>query len=92
MPSQHFVPRFAQALHASSRVQANALTALALAGDEPSEAEWKARAAAALVIGAKWSGDNWSNAQVAQATGVPEKVVAQQYQKLADTLKSVRRV
>lgn len=91
MPSQHFVPRFAQALHASPRVQANALTALALSPDEVIEAEWGARAAAALLIGAAWTGEKWTNEQVAQATGVPEKVVAKHYEKMAAALKNAPR-
>ena len=91
MPSQHFVPRFAQALHASPRVQANALTALALSPDEAIEAEWGARAAAALLIASGWEGQNWSRSDVAKATGVPEQAVAKQYEKMAATLKNARR-
>ena len=90
MPAQHFVPSFANAIHASSRTQANALRALALAGDEPNEQVWKDRAAAALLLGAEWAGEPKSHAEVAKAAGVTEKAVAQHYQMLADRLKGHR--
>lgn len=87
MPAEHFVPRFAKELSASPRVQANALKALALANPMAPETEWKGIAAAALIMGAKWEGQQLAEGEVAKAIGVPETMVAQHYQKLADTLR-----
>jgi transcription initiation factor TFIIIB Brf1 subunit/transcription initiation factor TFIIB len=90
MPAQHFVPSFANAIHASSRAQANALRALALAGEETVENEWKPRAAAALLLGSEWAGEERTRAELAKAAGVNEKAVAQHYQALADRLRAFR--
>jgi transcription initiation factor TFIIIB Brf1 subunit/transcription initiation factor TFIIB len=90
MPSQHFVPKFATTVRASSRTQANALKALALAGVEPAEPEWRSQAAAALLIGAMWAGEKHTEAELAEAAGVPEKAVAKHYADLAERLKNIR--
>lgn len=90
MPAQHFVPKFATAVHASPRTQANALKALALAGNDPAEPEWKSRAAAALLLGAQWAGEKHTEADIARATGVPEQAVAKQYAIMAERLKNIR--
>lgn len=87
MPAEHFVPRFAKDLHASSRVQANALKALAVAAPPAPEGEWRELAAAALMMGAKWEGQVWNEKEVAKATGVAERQVAKHYAKLAETLR-----
>lgn len=87
MPAQHFVPRFATAIQASPRVQANALRALALAPEEHSPTEWAPRAAAALLLGASWEGVDANGAAVARATGVTEEAVAKHYATLAAALK-----
>lgn len=87
MPAEHFVPRFAKDLNASPRVQANALKALALAAPTAPEGEWKGIAAAALIVGAKWEGQQFSEGEVAKAVGVPERMVAEHYRKLAQTLR-----
>jgi len=91
MPAEHFVPRFAQELQASSRVQANALKALALANPTAPENEWKELAAAALIVGAKWEGQQWEQGEVAKTMGINERKVGQHYQMLADTLKKAIR-
>lgn len=90
MPAEHFVPRFAKDLQASPRVQANALKALALTNEKTPETEWRTIAAAALMIGADWAGEEWNEAQVAKATGVPEKSVAKHYADLAEKLRKFR--
>jgi transcription initiation factor TFIIIB Brf1 subunit/transcription initiation factor TFIIB len=90
MPSQHFVPGFATALHASSRAQANALKALAIAGGATTEKDWKPEAAAALLIGAQWAGEKWTEKDVAKAAGVPEQAVAKHYAMMAEKLKRVQ--
>lgn len=87
MPAQHFVPTFASAMHASSKTQAQALRVIALSGDEPAEKDWQTRAAAALLIGAEWAGEPCTPAEVAQATGVPEKKVAEHYAALANRMR-----
>ena len=87
MPAEHFVPRFAKDLHASSRVQANALKALAMAAPAAPESEWRELAAAALMVGAKWEGEELDGKDVAEAIGVPERNVARHYAQLAQTLR-----
>jgi transcription initiation factor TFIIIB Brf1 subunit/transcription initiation factor TFIIB len=89
MPAQHYVPGFAHALHASSRAQANALRALAIAGGNTNEKEWKPEAAAALLLGAHWAGEKWTEADVAKAAGVPAQAVAKHYAVMAERLKGV---
>ncbi|HET6403183.1 MAG TPA: hypothetical protein VFH78_00935 [Candidatus Thermoplasmatota archaeon] len=91
MPAEHFVPRFAKEISASPRVQANALKALALANPTAPEEEWRGVAAAALIVGAQWEGQKLAKDEVARAAGVPEAMVAQHYQKLADTLRKALR-
>ena len=91
MPAEHFVPRFAKDLQASPRVQANALKALALAAPTAPETEWRGIAAAAIIMGAQWEGQKLANDEVAKAVGVPEKMVAAHYQKLAETLRKAVR-
>lgn len=87
MPAQHLVPSFATALNVSSRAQANALKALAFASEETPQAEWGPRAAAALILGAKWAGETLDPAEAARATHLPEEKVAKHYQAMAEQLK-----
>lgn len=90
MVAQNFVPRFAQTLNVSSVVEANALRALALTGDvgtvETGETDWAPRAAAALIVGASWIGETWTEEVVATATGVPEYELVRHVAKLAEQL------
>lgn len=91
MPAEHFVPRFANTLHASPRVQANALKALAMAAPKIPETEWRELAAAALIVGADWAGEDWNEADVARQVGVKEQTVAKHYEQLAASLKKMGR-
>lgn len=90
MPAQHYVPRFAAALHVSPRVQANALHALSVAPEEPTPAEWAPRAAAALLLGASWEGPTPTQSEVARVTGTTEEAVAKHYANLAAWLKKAQ--
>ena len=87
MPAQHFVPSFANALHLSSRAQANALKALALSAETPKDTEWGPRAAAAVILGAEWAGESCDPSDAARAAHLPEEKVAQHYARLAAELK-----
>lgn len=89
MPTHHFVPKFAQTLHASPRAQANALKALAMTHEEMIEKEWAPRAVAALRLGAEWAGERW-NPDVAGA-GVQEAAVAKHYARMAEQLRNAKK-
>lgn len=89
MPAQHFVPSFANAMHASSRTQANALRALALSGEEGPQTEWRERAAAALLLGAEWAGEKWNKADLARVAGAQEGAVAKHYAAMAEKLRHI---
>lgn len=86
MPVQHYVPKLAQTLHLSPRVEANALKALAMAPEETPEHECAPRATAALRLGAEWAGEGWNG----EPAGVQEAAVAKHYARLAERLKGVR--
>lgn len=86
MTAYTYVPRFATTLQATPRVEANAMEALALAGPGSSETEWAPRAAAALVLGASWEGEDWDAADVAHMTGVPQPALVRQLAALSREL------
>lgn len=89
MPTHHFVPKFAQTLHASSRAQANALKALAATHEEMIEREWAPRAVAALRLGAEMAGEVWI--PDLKDTGLQEAAVAKHYARMAEQLRHAKK-
>lgn len=87
MPAQHLVPAFAHALQLSSRAQANALRALALDGEDAKEKDWNGKAAAALLLGARWAGERCDEEELARQARVPEATMAKQLEAMARRLK-----
>jgi transcription initiation factor TFIIIB Brf1 subunit/transcription initiation factor TFIIB len=89
MPAQHLVPAFAEALQLSPRAQANALRALALDAEEAKEKDWNGKAAAALLLGARWAGERCDEGELARQARVPEATVAKQLEAMAQRLSNV---
>lgn len=86
MPAQQYVPSFATTLRASPAVEEAAFRALSMTKHESVESEWAPLAAAALVLGSTWAGENWTEEEVARAVGLPESQVVRQLAKLHENI------